>query len=166
MTKRTQRYQLVIAGAGPVGLLFAAQLIRRPAAKQLRIRIVDAQPAVNWRADTMDPRVYALSRESQLLLGDRWASIGERRSSPYRRMRVWEGESPWENASIAFDAADVGEPDLGRAVATGGVDSECAGGGSSPAAAFRPFSNSPESRQQVRRAERAPVVVGHRAAVG
>jgi 2-octaprenylphenol hydroxylase len=116
MTKRTQPYQLVIAGAGPVGLLFAAQLIRRPASKQFRIRIVDAQPAVNWRADKMDPRVYALSRESQWLLGDRWASIVKRRSSPYRCMRVWEGESPGENASIAFDAADVGEPDLGHIV--------------------------------------------------
>lgn len=116
MTRRTQACRLVVAGAGPAGLLFAAQLIRRPAARQFQIRIVDAQPAASWRADKIDPRVYALSRESQWLLGDLWTSIVERRASPYRRMRVWEGESPGLDASIAFDAADVGEPDLGHIV--------------------------------------------------
>lgn len=116
MTKRTQACNLIIAGAGPVGLLFAAQLVRRPAARKFNIRIVDAQPAVTWRADRIDQRVYALSRESQWLLGDLWSSIVERRPSPYRRMRVWEGESPGKDASIDFDAADVGESDLGHIV--------------------------------------------------
>ena len=116
MTGRKRELTIVVAGAGPVGLLFALLLARANAGAGLRIRIVDAGAPARWQADTMDPRVYALSRESQWLLGDLWAVIAAKRVSPYRRMRVFEGEDPEGQGSILFEAAEIGEPDLGHIV--------------------------------------------------
>lgn len=116
MPAHDARYRILVAGAGPVGLLFAALLQGRRPRSELAIRIVDARPPVPWRADRTDPRVYALSRESQWLLGEAWMSIAARRISPYRRMRVFEGETPEAYSAIDFDAADIGEPDLGHIV--------------------------------------------------
>ncbi len=116
MTTRQRDLTIVVAGAGPVGLLFALRLSRAHAAAGLRLRIVDAGAPARWQADAADPRVYALSRESQWLLGDLWAVIAAKRVSPYRRMQVFEGEDPAGQGSIVFDAADIGEPDLGHIV--------------------------------------------------
>ena len=112
------RCDVVIVGAGPVGLAVAALLKAGPAAAQLRVRVVDAQPASEWRAASMDARVYALSRASQRVferLG-LWDSIRVRRASPYRRMRVWEGTTIDAATTIEFDCAEIGEPDLGHIV--------------------------------------------------
>ena len=116
MTKRARPLEVVVAGAGPVGLLFAARLARGQSVGRFRIRIVDAQAPGIWRAQRPDPRVYALSRESQQLLGDLWQSVAARRVSPYRRMHVWEGAAAGADSSITFDAAEIGEPDLGHIV--------------------------------------------------
>lgn len=116
MKKPAEQLELIVVGAGPVGLLFAARLLRQQTASRFHVRIVDAQPPARWHAERTDTRVYALSRASQLLLGDRWSTIASRRSSAYRRMRVWEGSTPFGGASIGFDAADIGEPDLGHIV--------------------------------------------------
>jgi ubiquinone biosynthesis UbiH/UbiF/VisC/COQ6 family hydroxylase len=107
--------QIVIAGAGPVGLLFAFRLARRWP-EQLSIRLLDAGRARPWQADAVDARVYALSRESQLLLEELWAGMVARRVSPYRRMCVFEGAAPDTRAAVEFRAADIGEPDLGHIV--------------------------------------------------
>lgn len=116
MTRRKRELTIVVAGAGPVGLLFAYRLSRTDAAAGLRLRIVDAGAPPRWQADAADLRVYALSRESQWLLGDLWAVVAAKRASPYRRMQVFEGEDPAGQGSIVFDAAEIGEPDLGHIV--------------------------------------------------
>jgi ubiquinone biosynthesis UbiH/UbiF/VisC/COQ6 family hydroxylase len=116
MTARQRELSIVVAGAGPVGLLFALRLARANATASLRLRIVDAGAPARWQAEAVDPRVYALSRESQWLLGDLWAVVAARRVSPYRRMQVFEGEDPAGQGSIVFDAAEIGEPDLGHIV--------------------------------------------------
>lgn len=110
--------EIVVVGAGPVGLTLAALLTTGPAASRLRVCVVDAQPAAQWRADAADVRVYALSRASQRIFEQLgiWDEIASRRASPYRRMRVWEGGGAAGSGSIEFDAADVGEPDLGHIV--------------------------------------------------
>src|SRR5690606_20151434 len=63
-------------------------------------------------------RVYALSRSSQrgLERAGEWPSIAARRACRYERMHVWEGDDPDGIASVRFDCADVGEPDLGHIV--------------------------------------------------
>jgi ubiquinone biosynthesis UbiH/UbiF/VisC/COQ6 family hydroxylase len=116
MKARRRELTIVVAGAGPVGLLFALRIVRGNSAAGLRLCIVDAGAPARWQADAADPRVYALSRESQRLLGDSWAVIAAKRVSPYRRMQVFEGEDPAGQGSIVFEAAEIGEPDLGHIV--------------------------------------------------
>jgi 2-octaprenylphenol hydroxylase len=116
MTPSTE--SVVVVGAGPVGLTFATLLASSPAAERLRVRVVDAQGPAEWSEERMDIRVYALSRASQQAferLGV-WSEIQARRASPYRRMRVWEGEKFGAPGSLEFDAAEIGEPDLGHIV--------------------------------------------------
>jgi ubiquinone biosynthesis UbiH/UbiF/VisC/COQ6 family hydroxylase len=96
-----------------VGLLFALRLARQNPTQALRLRVVDAGTPARWQAGLTDPRVYAFSRESQALFGDLWAVVAARRVSPYRRMQVFEGEAPDGEGAIVFDAAEIGEPDLG-----------------------------------------------------
>ena len=63
-----------------------------------------------------DPRVVALSRASERLLKrtGSWAHIPPARLSAYERMRIWhESIPPSSSAVLVFDAADVGEPNLG-----------------------------------------------------
>ncbi len=101
-----------------MGLAIAGLLKADPRTSGIEIRVLDAGPPAVWEAESMDLRVYALSRASQRLyerLGV-WTAIRASRDSPYRRMRVWEGEDPDTNGSISFDAADIGEPDLGHIV--------------------------------------------------
>jgi ubiquinone biosynthesis UbiH/UbiF/VisC/COQ6 family hydroxylase len=116
MAGKKRETTIVVAGAGPVGLLFALRLARANASDALRVRIVDAGSPARWQADAVDPRVYALSRESQMSLGDLWAVVAARRVSPYRRVQVFEGDDPRGQGSIVFDAAEIGEPDLGHIV--------------------------------------------------
>ena len=116
MTARKRELTIVVVGAGPGGLLFAHRLARTNAAAGIRLRILDAGAPARWQAEAADPRVYALSRESQWLLGDLWAVVAAKRVSPYRRMQVFEGEDPAGQGSIVFDAAEIGEPDLGHIV--------------------------------------------------
>jgi len=114
MTRRQQQPEIVVAGAGPVGLLFAVQMKRHDPG--CAIHVIDARVPESWRAEDFDARVYALSRESQAYLGKLWPKVTARRASPYRQMRVFDGDTPEGPGAIAFDSADIGEPDLGHIV--------------------------------------------------
>jgi len=107
---------VLISGGGPVGLALAALL--DAVRFDVRIWVVEPRELPQWRADETDLRVYALSRASQRVL-ERvgvWHSVAARRACPYERMHVWEGDDPDGPASIRFDCAEVGEPDLGHIV--------------------------------------------------
>ena len=107
---------MAIAGGGPVGLALAALLGR--GTDDLEIRLYEPRPAPRWEPGSMDLRVYALSRASQNILANlgAWDAIACARASPYRRMRVWHGESHAGPGTLTFDSADAGEPDLGHIV--------------------------------------------------
>lgn len=109
---------ILIAGAGVVGLATAALLATGRCADRLRVIVLEARPLPRWRADELDPRVYALSRASELLLNQvgAWPQARARRVAPYRRMRVFEGEDAFAASALEFDCADIGEPDLGHIV--------------------------------------------------
>jgi 2-octaprenylphenol hydroxylase len=67
-------------------------------------------------------RVSALSRISRTILqfSGIWPAIAATRISPYRRMCVWQADGAAGSArSISFDAAELGEPDLGCIVENG-----------------------------------------------
>ncbi|HVY67232.1 MAG TPA: UbiH/UbiF/VisC/COQ6 family ubiquinone biosynthesis hydroxylase [Gammaproteobacteria bacterium] len=110
--------KIVIAGAGTVGLAVAALLATGRAADRLAVHVLDAKALPRWRADDVHLRVYALSRASQALLEHVgvWERVLAARASPYRRMHVWEGGQPFAAGALDFDAADIGEPDLGHLV--------------------------------------------------
>ena len=109
---------VLVAGAGVVGLAAAALLATGRCADRVRVLVLDARPSPRWRAEDMDPRVYALSRASQELLEhlDVWRRVVGSRASPYRRMRVWEGTDAFGPSALDFDSAEIGEPDLGHIV--------------------------------------------------
>jgi 2-octaprenylphenol hydroxylase len=113
---------IVVAGAGPVGLLFAALLASRLKRAFVEVLVVDprgppAQPISG------DLRVYALSRASQVLLGEvgAWQGPLAARACAYRRMVVWERSGDSTARSLEFDCADIGEPDLGHIVEDGAL---------------------------------------------
>ncbi|WP_295386526.1 UbiH/UbiF/VisC/COQ6 family ubiquinone biosynthesis hydroxylase [uncultured Thiodictyon sp.] len=102
----------MVVGGGMVGAAFALAC----AGKGLTIALVEARPPQRtWPAGEIDLRVSALSRASQRLLQRLgvWGRIAELGASPYRQMRVWDAVG---GGSIHFDAADLGEPDLGHIV--------------------------------------------------
>ena len=109
---------VLVAGAGVVGLATAALLATGRCADRMRVVVLDARPIPRWRAEDMDPRVYALSRASQQLLAHVgvWSRIAETRAASYLRMRVWEGADAYAANALDFDSADIGEPDLGHIV--------------------------------------------------
>jgi 2-octaprenylphenol hydroxylase len=109
---------VLVAGAGVVGLATAALLATGRCADRLRVVVLDARPTPRWRAEDMDPRVYALSRASQQLLAHVgvWGQVAQMRASPYRRMRVWQGADAYAASALDFDSAEIGEPDLGHIV--------------------------------------------------
>jgi 2-octaprenylphenol hydroxylase len=67
----------------------------------------------------VDLRVSAYSRASERVLqaAGAWDAIKARRISPYERMRVWH-QSVASDQALVFDAAEVGEPNLGHIIET------------------------------------------------
>jgi 2-octaprenylphenol hydroxylase len=109
------RPQIVVVGAGPVGLGVAAALDVCLPAGAAGVHLIDAgtAPETPSSDDAWDLRVFAASRASQRFL-DRlgaWGQIPADRCQPYTGMQVWE-----EAAELSFDAGDVGVSDLGHIV--------------------------------------------------
>ena len=111
-------YEVVVVGAGPIGLSTAMLLATRSGIAPARIAVVDRHipNAVDPRSLPVDLRVFALSRASERILrvADAWADIRAARASPYERMQVWHADVPPHGGdALVFDAAEIGEPDLG-----------------------------------------------------
>jgi 2-octaprenylphenol hydroxylase len=105
-------FDLLVVGGGMVGAAFALGC----SGKGLSIALVEARPPRrDWPRGEVDLRVSALSRASQRVLErlGAWGRIADLGASPYRCMHVWDGVG---GASVTFDSADLGEPDLGHIV--------------------------------------------------
>ncbi|MCC5869636.1 MAG: FAD-dependent monooxygenase [Gammaproteobacteria bacterium] len=112
---RRQDADIIIVGGGPVGLLLAALLGQ---ARRHQVVLLDARSDFPLPPG-IDPRVYALSRASQRLLEQvgAWSALAPAHAWPYRRMHVWDAARPHgQGAALDFDAAELGEPDLGHIV--------------------------------------------------
>jgi 2-octaprenylphenol hydroxylase len=113
---------VLIVGGGPVGACAAALLARGSAGDNtpLRIAILEPKrPALPESGSPFDLRVVAVSRASERILdaSDAWTRVVGPRISPYERMRIWhESVAPASSGALVFDAADVGEPNLGHIV--------------------------------------------------
>jgi 2-octaprenylphenol hydroxylase len=114
LTDKTEEMlvDVVVAGGGMVGAALACAL----AQNDVRVALVEKyRPSQDWPQDEVDLRVSALTRASQNLLQNlgAWQEMMTMRVSPYRHMHVWDAGG---RGSIQFDAADIGEPDLGHIV--------------------------------------------------
>jgi 2-polyprenylphenol 6-hydroxylase len=118
----TDIYDVVIVGGGPVGACAAALLARGFAdtAQPLRICILEPNRPTPPAADSaLDSRVVALSRASERILetAGAWRGLLGPRVAAYERMRIWhESAAPSSTDTLVFDAAEVGEPNLGYIV--------------------------------------------------
>ena len=110
-------FDVVVVGGAMAGAGAAALLAATPATQGLRVALVEPRPANPPAADaSLDLRVSALSRATQRLLerAGAWAAVAAR-AAPYQRMVVWEErQDPAGPDALVFDAAELGEPDLGH----------------------------------------------------
>jgi len=107
-------FDVLIVGGGMVGAACAALLARE--LPRQRVAILEPRPVAMPTGD-LDLRVSALSRASQRLLErvGAWEVVLARGACAYERMVVRdEAASPGSVGSIEFDAASLGEPDLGH----------------------------------------------------
>jgi 2-octaprenylphenol hydroxylase len=110
---------VAVVGAGPIGLAAALLATRRAGIAPARITLFDRRvPAAGAVLSELpiDLRVFALSRASERILRacDAWPDIVATRTEPYERMHVWHADVPPHGGeALVFDAAEMGERDLG-----------------------------------------------------
>jgi 2-octaprenylphenol hydroxylase len=112
-------YDVVIAGAGMVGLSAACLLARD---KQLNVTVVDAGRRPAFNPDDIPLRVSAIAPGSVELLSSigAWDEIAGARVCPYRDMKVWDAAGDAEGPeALTFAAAEFGIPQLGFIVENG-----------------------------------------------
>ena len=111
--------EILIVGGGMVGAAAACALAQRG----FRIRLLERrEPDCGWPREGFEIRVSAISRASRNIfehLGA-WPEMVRRRITPYERMVVWEAGG----GEIRFDAAELGEPELGHIIENGVI--QCA----------------------------------------
>lgn len=102
---------VVIIGAGMVGATLANALAQR----EFTIMVLDTDNPPVVDHSRYDLRVSALGRAAECVFRNLgvWPAISAQRVSPFRRMMVWDAGS---EGAITFDAAEVGEPQLGHIV--------------------------------------------------
>ena len=113
----SERFDIVIVGAGMIGLTLAGLLARSQHADRLAITVLDAGIRPDSPADAdVDLRVSAVSLGSASLLRGlgAWDTISSVRASAFEGMRVWDARSEFDGPeTLFFDAADFGVPELG-----------------------------------------------------
>jgi 2-octaprenylphenol hydroxylase len=111
-------WDVAVVGAGPIGLA-TALLIRRAGVPAARIAVFDRRvPPAEQKVSELavDLRVFALSRASERILRacEAWEEIAATRTEAYERMHVWHADVPPHGGdALVFDAAEIGERDLG-----------------------------------------------------
>jgi 2-octaprenylphenol hydroxylase len=135
----TPGYDVVVVGAGLAGACAAALLVRHAGIEPQRIALLGNAPGAAPGARDAPPelRVVAISRASERVLraADAWPRLDQARLCAYERMKVWQHSGAADaDGSLCFDAADIGEPNLGYiaendALLRACVDSFSAAGG-------------------------------------
>ncbi len=112
--KSANHYDVIVNGGGMVGASFACLL----AQTGKKIAVIEANKLKPFDEHSdYDLRVSAISRASQnafVKIGA-WDAMLSMRALPYEVMDVWDGEGDG-SGNVRFDAADIGEPDLGHII--------------------------------------------------
>jgi 2-octaprenylphenol hydroxylase len=112
-------FDVAVVGAGPIGLAAALLATHGAGVAPRRIVVVDrkiAEPPAGLRSLPIDLRVFALARASERILraADAWPDIASTRAEAFERMQVWHADVPPHGGdALVFDAAEIGERDLG-----------------------------------------------------
>lgn len=112
-----RQFDIVIVGAGMVGLTLANLLAQSERHDALNILLIDAGRKPAFAADRdVSLRVSAIASGSTELLAriGVWDDIVNTRACPYRNMRVWDAPGNVEGPeTLCFDAAEFAVPQLG-----------------------------------------------------
>ena len=112
-------YDVAVVGAGPIGLATAILLARVAGLPAAGIVVFDRHVPDSLDSRHLPPvdlRVFALSRASEKILraAGAWDDLARSRTAPYERMHVWHADVPPHGGdALIFDAAEMGERDLG-----------------------------------------------------
>ena len=139
-------FDVLVVGGGPVGACAAALLVRGSSGSLTPLRVCVLEPKRPQQpisGSALDARVVAVSRASEHILesAGAWGKVLGPRVGAYERMRIWH-ESTSPAGALVFDAADVGEPNLGyivenRLLQAALLDEFCAAGGHMESAELR-----------------------------
>jgi 2-octaprenylphenol hydroxylase len=112
-----RQFDIVIAGAGLVGLTTALLLAQSDEHRQLNITVVDAGPAPLFTPGLdLSLRVSAIASATSSLFEQLgvWQQVVSVRACPYQNMRVWDAAGSAEGPeTLSFDAAEFALPQLG-----------------------------------------------------
>ena len=115
-----QTYDIVIAGAGVVGLTMAALLSRSAHRERINVVLLDAGARPGFDiANDVELRVSAIAPGSAQVFDaiGAWQTIVSKRACAYREMRVWDAGGFADGPeALRFDAAEFAAPELGHIV--------------------------------------------------
>jgi 2-octaprenylphenol hydroxylase len=125
----SERFEVIVIGGGLAGACAAALLARHAGIEPARVALLTAQlPGPATAGAPPELRVAALSRASEHVLGaaGAWQRLDMARICAYERMRVWHESAAVDGAgSLCFDAAELGEPNLGHIAEMSALQRAC-----------------------------------------
>ncbi len=125
----SERFEVIVIGGGLAGACAAALLARHAGIEPARVALLSAQlPGPVVAGAPPELRVAAISRASEHVLraAGAWQRLDLRRICAYERMRVWHESAAVDGAgSLCFDAADLGEPNLGHIAEMSALQRAC-----------------------------------------